>query len=39
MILEFVTLIIVGRFFYKVNKEKEGIKEIATELCSLKRRK
>jgi hypothetical protein len=39
MILELVTLFIVGRIFYKVNKDQEGLKEIAGELCSMKRKK
>jgi len=39
MILELVTLFIVGRICYKVNKEQKGLKEIAGELCSMKRTK
>ena len=39
MILELVTLFIVGRICYKVNKEQDGLKEIAGELCSMKRTK
>ena len=39
MILELVTLFIVGRICYKVNNEQKGLKEIAGELCSMKRTK
>jgi len=39
MILELVAFFIVGRICYKVNKEQKGLKEIAGELCSMKRTK